>query len=240
MAGYRTHIAVSGGLGVVYGGAAVEPLGFTTETGILAAGLTMVGGMLPDLDSSSGVPVREMFGLAAVVVPLTLIPRLHDMHVSQEGILATLLFGYVVIRYGVSRVFKRFTVHRGMFHSLPAMVIAGLIVYLGYNTPYRPVRFLFAAGVMTGFLSHLILDELYSVDFRGLRIHLNQFAGSALKFVSSSFIATTFCYLLLGSLLYLAYLDYQSAGFPDSSRESAAARGSTPARPVPGHAPIDW
>src|SRR5262249_12497856 len=96
VAGFRTHITVSGALGVVYGGVAVQPLGFTTETAFLAAGLTTVGGMLPDLDSDSGVPVREMFGLAAVVVPITMVPRMHHMGVSQEGILATLLFGYVL------------------------------------------------------------------------------------------------------------------------------------------------
>jgi membrane-bound metal-dependent hydrolase YbcI (DUF457 family) len=233
MAGYRTHISVSGGLGAAYGAAAVEPLGFTTETAVLAAGLTMVGGMLPDLDSSSGVPVREMFGLAAVVLPLTMVPRLYEMHVSQEGILATLLFGYVAIRYGASRVFKRFTVHRGMFHSIPAMLVAGLIVYLGYQSPYRPVRFLFAAGVMIGFLSHLILDELYSVDFRGLRIKFNQFAGSAIKFVSPSFIATTVCYVLLGSLLYLAYLDYRHPGSDESAFLPASDDRSVLRNPPP-------
>src|SRR5438105_1099756 len=119
MAGFRTHITVSGVLGVAYGGAAVQPMGFATESAVLAAGLTTVGGMLPDLDSDSGVPVREMFGLAAVVVPLTMVPRLHQMGVSQEGILSTLLFGYVLIRYGLSMLFKRFTVHRGMYHSIP-------------------------------------------------------------------------------------------------------------------------
>src|SRR5439155_8354014 len=106
MAGFRTHITVSGALGVVYGGVAVQPMVFNTETALLAAGLTTVGGMLPDLDSDSGVPVREMFGLAAVVLPLLLIPRLVHMDVSREGILATFLFGYVVIRYVVANFFK--------------------------------------------------------------------------------------------------------------------------------------
>ena len=209
MAGFRTHITVSGALGVVYGGVAVQPMGFPTEAAILAAGLTTVGGMIPDLDSDSGVPVREMFGLAAIVVPLTMVPRLHHMGVSQEGILATLLFGYVLIRYGLSRVFKRFTVHRGMFHSLPAMLVTGLVVYLGYHSPNRHLRLLLAVGVMVGFLSHLLLDELYSVDIRGVKIKLNKYAGTAVKFVSPSFPATTVCYGLLGGLLYLAYLDYK-------------------------------
>lgn len=229
MAGFRTHVTVSGALGVAYGGVAVQPLGFSTETAVLAAGLTTVGGMLPDLDSQSGVPVREMFGLAAVVVPLTLVPRMVQQGVTQEGILAGLLFGYVVIRYGASRVFKWLTVHRGMFHSIPAMLVAGLVVYLGYHTPYRPTRVLFAVGVMVGFFSHLLLDELYSVDFQGVRVKLNQFAGTAVKFVSPSIPATATCYALLGVLTYLAYLDYTGA---DREPDPRPARVMGEERPV--------
>ena len=208
MAGFRTHITVSSALGIGVGAAAVQPLGFQTDTAILAAGLTAVGGMLPDLDSDSGIPIREMFGLAAVVMPLTLIPRLAHMHVSQEGILAAILFGYLAIRYLGSRVFKHFTVHRGMFHSIPGMLIAGLVIYLGYHSPDRRLRVLLGTGVVLGFLSHLVLDELYSVDLRGMKVKLNKFAGTAVKFVSPSLIATVTCYSLLGALIYLAYLDY--------------------------------
>ncbi len=204
------------------GGVAVQPFGFSTEAAILAAGVTTVGGMLPDLDSQSGVPVREMFGLAAIVCPLTLVPRLYHNGVSQEGILATLLFSYVIIRYGFSRIFKRITVHRGMFHSIPAMLIAGLMVYLGYQSPDNRLRVLFGVGVMIGFLSHLLLDELYSVDIRGVKVKLNKFAGTAVKFVSPSVPATAVCYALLGGLLYLAYLDYTTP--PTAPRPRAENR----------------
>jgi len=209
MAGFRTHITVSSALGVAAGAIAVNPLSFTTETAVLVAGLTGAGGMLPDLDSDSGIPLRETFSLAAVVLPLALIPRM-QLHLSQEGILAALLFSYLAIRYLGARVFKHFTVHRGMFHSIPAVLIAGLVVYLGYHSPDRRVRLLLAAGVMIGFLSHLVLDELYSVDLRGMKVRLNQFAGTAVKFVSPSIAATATCYALLGGLAYLAYLDYEA------------------------------
>lgn len=214
MAGFRTHITVSGTLGIIYGGAAVQPLGFPTETAVLAAGLTTVGGMLPDLDSDSGVPVREMFGLAAAVIPMLMIPRLVHMGLSREGVLAALMFGYVAIRYGLPQVFNRLSVHRGMFHSIPAMFIAGLAVYLAYHSPHQNTRILFGVGVMLGFLSHLVLDEIYSVDLRGLRPKLKQSAGSALKFTSKSFPATATCYALLGGLIYLAVTDYRETAEP--------------------------
>jgi membrane-bound metal-dependent hydrolase YbcI (DUF457 family) len=212
MAGFRTHITVSGGLGIAYGGLAVQPLGFSTEAGLLAAGITAVGGMLPDLDSDSGVPVREMFGLVAAVVPLMLVRRLMHAGLSPEGILATMLFAYVLIRYGAANLFKRLTVHRGMYHSIPAMLIAGLCVYLAYHSDDRSIRILFAVGVMVGFLSHLVLDEIYSVDWRGVKPKLKASAGTAFKLGSSSMPATATCYLILGGLLYLFYLDYKKTG----------------------------
>lgn len=220
MAGFRTHITVSSTLGVVYGGIAVQPLGFETDAAILAAGITAIGGMLPDLDSDSGVPVREMFGLAAAVLPMLLLPRFVHSGMTREAILASLLFGYIFVRYVVSRVFKKLSVHRGMYHSIPAMLIAGLVVYLAYHTPNRDLRFLMAGGVMIGFASHLILDEIYSVDFRGAKIVLKSSAGSAIKLSSSSLIATASCYAILGGLGYLAYLEYMKPPAPEAPIET--------------------
>ena len=62
---------------------------------------------------------------------------------------------------------------------------------------------------MIGYLSHLVLDEMCSVDFHGLTIRLNKYAGSAVKFVSPSIIGTLTCYLILIGLSYLAVIDYE-------------------------------
>src|SRR5438067_1778938 len=76
MASYRGHLATSTALGGVYAGAAMLHFGADWGTATLAGGLCAVGGLLPDLDSQSGVPVRELFGLSAVIVPLMLLRRL--------------------------------------------------------------------------------------------------------------------------------------------------------------------
>ena len=188
MAGFRTHIAVSTACGVAAGLTTALPLKHAPETAFLVGTLTAVGGMLPDLDSDTGVPVRELTGLAAAVVPLLLYTRMKDAGMSHEGVLAALVLAYLVIRYGVIHLFKYVTVHRGMFHSIPAMFIAGLAVYLAYDctAAQQSVRYVLAGGVMLGFLSHLILDEIWSVGFDGLVPKLKSSAGSAFKFFSSS------------------------------------------------------
>ncbi len=215
MASYKGHLALACPLGAAYGVAGVMYLLPHADWGVilLGAGLTALGGLLPDLDSDSGVPVREMFGLLAVAVPLLLFRRLERWGFTIEQSLVLMAGAYLLIRYGLAGVFKRYTVHRGMFHSVPAMLIAGLLVFLISRTPKHDPeqlveRVYLAGGVMIGFLSHLVLDEIYAVDFLGFKLKLNKYAGSALKFWSSSRLATATAYLLLAILAALAWLDY--------------------------------
>src|SRR3954447_5905622 len=132
MASYQGHLMFSSALGAAYGSVGVWKLDLDWGPAFLGAGVTTLGGLLPDLDSDSGVPVRELFGLAAAILPLFLLRRLReDFTLEQSLVLLGAL--YLFIRYGLSKVFKHWTVHRGMFHSVPAMLIAGLAVYLIYH-----------------------------------------------------------------------------------------------------------
>src|SRR5436305_9884601 len=168
MASYRGHLTFSTGLGLTYGGLAAWQFGVPPAVAGVGALFTALGGLLPDLDSDSGVPVRELFGLAGTLVPLMLLRRLAGSGLSAEETLLAVAGVYAFIRYGLTTVFKHLTVHRGMFHSIPAMLIAGLAVFLAYRHPVFELRAYLAVRVMVGFLSHLVLDELCSVDFRGL------------------------------------------------------------------------
>ncbi|MBW3543907.1 MAG: metal-dependent hydrolase, partial [Planctomycetes bacterium] len=127
MAGYREHISVSGLCGVCYGLTATWMLGFRPVQAALAGCLTWVAGMLPDLDSDSGKPVREIFALLAAVAPLVLMRRLEEWSGGdlEAAVLAAIVL-YAAIRYGASALLKTVSVHRGMFHSIPAMLIFGL------------------------------------------------------------------------------------------------------------------
>jgi hypothetical protein len=202
MASYRGHLMFAAPLGAAYGSIPLVRPEPEWGPAFLGAGLCTLGGLMPDLDSDSGVPVRELFGVLAAAVPALLFEHLmRGQHLPLEQILVVLAALYLFIRYAVSAVFKRWTVHRGMFHSIPALLIAGLLVFLFYPSGNADLRLYLAGGVMLGFLSHLVLDELCSVDFMGVRIRLNKFAGSALKFGSPSWSATLTAYLILAGLL---------------------------------------
>jgi len=151
-----------------------------------------------------------------------------DFSTEQTLVLVGVI--YLLIRYGLSAWFKRFTVHRGMFHSIPAMFIVGLFVYLCYDSPMQRIRIFLAVGVMLGFLSHLVLDEIYSVDMLGFGLKLNKFAGSALKFYSSSWLASLVCYFLLIALGFLTLVEGNSAR--NAAVSDSASPQQTDVRPI--------
>jgi hypothetical protein len=231
MASYRGHLMLAAPLGAAYGGLALLQPDPDWGPAVLAGGLTTLGGLLPDLDSDSGVPVRELFGVLSAVVPVLLFGPLRAGGMPLEQVLVLLAAVYLFIRYVVADLFRRVTVHRGMFHSIPAMLIAGLLVYLFYPGPDPQLRLYLAGGVMLGFLSHLLLDELCSVDFMGMSVRLNKYAGSAFKFGSSSWPATLTTYVLLAVLGYCAWVGLP----PDLHWPAGLARPAWLALPQGGH-----
>lgn len=210
MAAYREHITVSTMLGIGYGLGATFALGFTPAQGALAAWLTALGGMLPDLDSETGRPVREMFGLVAAIAPLALVGRLIGWLGLPSDVEITMLMivvMYLAIKYGGASIIGAVSVHRGMFHSLPALAIAAEITYLCYPSDLTTVKLLMASGTATGFFSHLLLDEMYSVQWAGVRLKLKKSAGTAMKMFSKSFIPNVVTYSILAVLSYAMLVD---------------------------------
>lgn len=206
MAGFETHIGFSTVLGVGYGALGYY-WGLPVESCLLSAGLCSLSGMLPDLDSDSGVPVRETMSLTAAVVPMLLIERVRELGWSHEIIVLAAAAMYLLVRFGVAALFQRFTVHRGMWHSIPACLTAGFLAFLlvsGYNLDVR----LFKAGaVVLGFLSHLVLDEIWSFGIRGGRLQVKKSFGTALKFWGKDSWANFSVYAKLAIAAFLAVGD---------------------------------
>ena len=182
MADFKTHIATSTVLGVGYGVAGYFYGHLPVESCLLAGGLCSVSGMLPDLDSDSGRPVQEMSCFAAAVIPMLMLDRFEALHWSRETVAMVAALIYVVVRFGVAEIFKRYTVHRGMWHSIPACLTCGLLTFLIVSHQDLALRLFKASAVMLGFLSHLVLDEIWSVSLRSGRLNLKRSMGTALKF----------------------------------------------------------
>jgi membrane-bound metal-dependent hydrolase YbcI (DUF457 family) len=202
MADFKSHISFSTMLGGVYGVAGYVYGGFPIETSLLGAGLCSLSGMLPDLDSDSGTPVREMSTFAAAVIPMLMMPRFEALSCCHESLVLMAAIVYCIIRFGVVEIFKRYTVHRGMWHSIPACAVCGLLTFLIVADLDLRVRIYKSVAVMLGFFSHLLLDEIWSLGVRSGRLNVKKSFGTAIKFVGKDSWAN---YSVYGKLFALAF-----------------------------------
>ena len=182
MANFKTHVTVSTTLGVGYGTAGDLFFDMPIASSVLATGLCGVSGMLPDLDADKGRPLKEGMAFMAAVAPMLLIERLQHLSLPTEVMVAVAALLYVFVRFGITRIIQKFTVHRGMFHSLPAAVIAAELGFLACMCDNNATRLFKAGAVLLGFMSHLLLDELWSIEWRFGRLRFKRSFGTAVKF----------------------------------------------------------
>lgn len=129
------------------------------------------------------------------------------MRNDTETVMILLVVMYLGIRYGLAWLVSTFSVHRGMFHSIPAMLIAAEITYLGYPSELTTVKLLMAGGVAVGFFSHLLLDEMYSVQLNGVRVRFKKSWGTAIKLVGERMAPNVITYAILLTLTYAMLSD---------------------------------
>ena len=202
MAGFQTHITVSTAAGVGIAGAGFA-FGVPPETCVLTGTLCSVAGMLPDIDSDNGVPLRETMSFGAAILPMMLIDRFQALHWSNEAIALAAIGIYAAIRFGLAEIIRRYTVHRGMWHSIPAAGICGALTFLIVSGQTIEMRLFKTSGVVIGFLSHLILDEIWSVNVGVGGVKVKKSFGTALKFFGKKPWANMSTY---GKLALLAFL----------------------------------
>ena len=182
MANFTTHIAigtvVSGALATLTLAADVvapENLVAVTLAGVL-------GSVLPDIDLKDSRPSRAMFaGLAIFFSFAVLFNGATKLSIAELWILW--LGTLVAVRYGLHAIFHRISVHRGIWHSILAAVfsaVATAIVFHHLLGKPEGVSWLAGAFMFIGYITHLTLDEIYSVDVMDTRIKSS--FGTALKF----------------------------------------------------------
>lgn len=202
MANFNTHLIVAS---TISGLAATGALNAgVIETGqvlpCFAAGT--LGGLLPDLDSDNSSLLKLIFGVIAVIS--SFLVMLNQMGKLNAVLLIAVWSGcFLFVYFGVFTFFKKMTVHRGIFHSIPAgMFFAGLITTISYY--YLDLKEFFAwmigAFVLLGYIVHLVLDEIYSVDMANVRIKRS--FGTALKIIDRKNMAGTII-AYLGAIIFL-------------------------------------
>ncbi len=181
MANFRVHIlgaAIPSALaaGLALAGELVTPI-----VGGACFGLGTLGGILPDVDAESSVTTRIIFGALAVTAAAATAVMMVER--AAPGFVALAALGaFVAIQVGLRAVIGWLCVHRGLVHSLPfaALIGAGAayVAWRGFHLGPTPA-WLLGVFLTGGFLIHLALDELFSVDLLGAR--MKRSFGTALK-----------------------------------------------------------
>jgi len=185
MANFTTHIAagtvVSGALATLT--LAADVISPANLVAVTMAGV--LGSVLPDIDLKDSRPSRAMFAGLGIFFSFAVLFTCADKYSIAE--LWILWLGTLVaVRYGLHAIFHRLSVHRGIWHSLLAAVFsaaATAVVFKYMLGRHEGVAWLAAGFMFIGFIVHLILDEMYSVDVMDTRIKAS--FGTALKFIDA-------------------------------------------------------
>ena len=204
MASFRTHITVAVVASAVATQSCMQADLATYHQALILFSLGILAGILPDIDSDYSVPTRMLFKLLSFVSAL-LVVACFVGQLNLISVLALALLAAFSVRHIVYPLFASITEHRGLFHSLPAALLFALfVVGTGLYGLHWSVDFswLAACFMCGGYLVHLLLDELYSVDFMGRS--LKESFGSALTvFSPSSWASYILLYMVVGVGVYL-------------------------------------
>lgn len=205
MADFKTHTVGA----ALVSGVAATALFMTGEMSNLAVVgyflLGVVGGLLPDIDADTSVPLRIAFHVLAVIGGFLTVFTF-GQRLSLVELVILWLACFLTIRYGVFSLFTRITVHRGLIHSLPAgmgfALLAILIAYHGVGTSALQAWFC-GLFVFLGFIVHLLLDEFYSVNLLGMQLKRSFGTAFNLGTLSNPY-GTLAMYVMLIGLFYIS------------------------------------
>ncbi len=203
MASFEQHVNTA----VIVTGMVVIPIHLAgildTTQSIVALALGLIGGVLPDLDSSSSKPVQIVFKMISIFFPLMLLLSIRYHFSLIQLILAWVLIT-VFLHLTFFKIFLKITRHRGIFHTIPmgilfAQITAYSFYYFGY---YNLTKATILGGfVLLGFLVHLLLDEIFSINALGMT--MKKSFGTAFKFYDKkNMFGTLILYLLIGAIFY--------------------------------------
>jgi hypothetical protein len=181
MANFNTHLgAAAVGSGML--ATLCLQVGFVdAKDALLLASVGVLGGILPDIDLHYSHPSRILFSLLGIVVAFLWVFSAEN-HLSIIELWGAGLGIYLFVRFPIWGLFQNFTVHRGSIHSIAMALLSCFITTaLSYNFFAKPpfIAWLIGLFIFLGFILHLLLDEIYSVDFMGHR--LKRSFGTALK-----------------------------------------------------------
>ncbi|SFV64357.1 hypothetical protein MNB_SV-9-1095 [hydrothermal vent metagenome] len=208
MANFNTHIIVGATISLVVSETLIAMEVLSPTLASVAFFLGTLGSLMPDIDSNHSKSIRVSFSMISILVTMLLISAKSKFYSLAELLIMSLvILGF--IRFGIIKFFRLTAKHRGMFHSIPVAFIWGITTAIISNifiglTPL--ISWIFGFMIIIGYLTHLVLDEIYSVDLVNKKIKKS--FGTALKLVKTKTpidkIQTLLIYIILILLIKIS------------------------------------
>jgi hypothetical protein len=182
MANFTTHFAVAVTASAMASTAYLGTGLITAQNALLLTVAGTLGGILPDIDSDNSRPLQMIFISLYLVFVFGFISTASDLSIMEFWVILGL--GYYLAKNLFLGSFKKWTKHRGIFHSIIAGILFWLIATVVCSHLFKmhsTAAWMIGFFIFLGFLIHLLLDEFYSVDFENKR--LKRSFGTAFKLV---------------------------------------------------------
>ncbi|MDR2197975.1 MAG: metal-dependent hydrolase [Deltaproteobacteria bacterium] len=144
----------------------------------------VAGGVLPDLDSDSSIPLR----FSGIVAGLGAASAVAGFAMADSGVFdrpwrpltvaVAALAAFVLFNALTLKVIKKITVHRGLFHSFPIpFLYAGVFALLISSQGRKTVMAVWILGVV-GVFTHLVMDAVRDLSFNPLKFATSDISAS--------------------------------------------------------------
>jgi hypothetical protein len=208
MANFNTHFVVASSASAIVSGIMLSMEIIEPNQAIMAFVIGTFGGLMPDIDSDNSKSISIGFTVISFLITILLIFFKSSTYSVIEMIIVGAMVFYT-IRFGLIGAFRKASKHRGMFHSIPVALLWGVGTAILMNLFFGLddlVSWIYGFMMSFGYIIHLVLDEIYSVDLANSR--LKKSSGTALKFfklkTSKDKIQNVLIYLALIFLFYNA------------------------------------
>jgi len=181
MANFNTHLAVGATVSLIFSDTLLAMEILTPNLAIIAFFLGTLGGLMPDIDSNYSKVIKILFTIISILITMLIFSK-KDISYSIIELLIISISIFSSIRFGLLELFRVVSKHRGMFHSIPVALIFGVSTTIISNSMFgldNLISWIYGFMMAIGYITHLTLDELYSVDLGNGRIKRS--FGTALK-----------------------------------------------------------
>ena len=209
MANFKTHYNVGSISGILSSASFVSLSILSPIEGVLCLLLWIIGSISPDIDSPNSKPIKAFFYIISIILSVSFFFfSMYRFYILESLIVSIVIF--LLLNNILPKVFSKFSTHRGIIHSVPFAFLLGFFISIVLFNFFHLADYLaILAGLFFafGFIVHLILDELYSIDLSGAK--LKKSFGSAFKFYDAKqpFLSLFLYVLLLLEIVILPPID---------------------------------